>query len=135
MTAPQFTGRTVDGASISGSELWRDRPAVLVFFTSWCRTCADGAGTMTGLAEKYRDRASFVGVSADEDPTELRRFLADHRLPYPVVTDPDRRIWRSYAVREPPFTVVVRAGGEIVRGWPGLPIADLDRTLTEVTGH
>jgi peroxiredoxin len=118
-SAPTFTGTLTDGTVLPVADLWAQRPVVLLFFSSWCTTCAQRQSGLSDLARTYRDRVVFVGVSGTDEDGELAGYLAEHRVEHPVVVDRDQTIWRSYAVREPPAVVIVAKGGALLRGWPG----------------
>lgn len=48
----------------------------------------------------------------------MRRFLEEHEIDHPVILD-SGKIWRAYAIREPPAAILISEGGRLVRGWPG----------------
>lgn len=50
---------------------------------------------------------------------ERAAVIHEHRVRYPVGLDPDLRLFRAYAVSEPPLVALVSPSGELVRGWPG----------------
>ncbi|MEU3456317.1 redoxin domain-containing protein [Micromonospora sp. NPDC006766] len=118
-TAPKFTATLTDGSSLEAARLWADRPVVLVFFTSWCTTCAQRQDALSDLARTYRDRVVFIGVAGEDKPEALADFLRAHKVDYPVATDPEMAIWQSYAMREPPSIALISKGGRLLRGWPG----------------
>lgn len=131
--APAFTGTLTDGTPLTAASLWADRPVVLLFFSSWCTTCAERQDALSELARGYRDRVVFVGVASEDEPADLETYLREHRVEFPVVFDRDQTIWQSYAVREPPAVAIVAKGGALLRGWPGgLDAPTLDARLREL---
>jgi peroxiredoxin len=132
-SAPVFTGTLTDGTAHAAADLWSERPVVLLFFSSWCTTCAERQGALGELARGYRDRVVFVGVASEDEPAELDTYLRAHRTEFPVVVDADGTISRSYAVREPGAVAVVAKGGALLRGWPGgLDASTLDTRIREL---
>ncbi len=128
--APDFSLTLMDGTPVTGAELWRDRPVVLFFFASWCGVCDEQQGDLTALAERYRDKAVFLGIAGEDEQGSVAVYLDEYRVPFPVAIDPDLGVWRDYAVREPPHVVVISQGGRVIRGWPGGTTRDLiDETL------
>ncbi|WP_075764406.1 MULTISPECIES: TlpA family protein disulfide reductase [Actinoalloteichus] len=117
--APDLELTLLDGAEIGLSTLWDDRPVVLVFFSSWCATCADQQQALSDLAEVHGDAVSFVGVASRDDPAAVTDFLVEHEVPYPVAVDADRAAARHYAAEEPPLIAVIGRGGGLLRGIPG----------------
>ncbi|GAA4452636.1 hypothetical protein GCM10023170_041690 [Phytohabitans houttuyneae] len=132
-SAPVFTGTLTDGTALAAADLWARRPVVLLFFSSWCTTCAQRQGALSELARGYRDRVVFVGVVTGDEPDELDAYLRAHKSEFPVVVDGDGTISRSYAVREPGAVALVAKGGALLRGWPGgLDASTLDIRIREL---
>jgi peroxiredoxin len=132
-SAPHFTGTLTDGTGLAAADLWAQRPVVLLFFSSWCTTCAERQDALSELARGLRDRVVFVGVVTEDEPAELDAYLRAHRAEFPVVVDADGTISRSYAVREPGAVALVAKGGALLRGWPGgLDASTLDTRIREL---
>jgi thiol-disulfide isomerase/thioredoxin len=73
-------GRTIDSQSLRG------KVVLLNFWATWCPPCRAEIPDLIALQEKYRDRLQIVGISEDEAPPDVvRRFVAEHRMNYPVV--------------------------------------------------
>nr|MDT0660518.1 TlpA disulfide reductase family protein [Micromonospora sp. DSM 115978] len=130
--APAIDGTLTDGTPLAVADLWADRPVVLTFFSSWCTTCAQRQDALSELARAHSDRVAFVGVVGEDTAEEVQDYLRTHRVGYPILVDADQRIWRSYAVREPPAVVLVARGGALLRGFPGGIDAD---TLADLLGE
>ena len=100
--APDFEAPVVEGAeapegTVRLSDL-RGEKVVLVFYpkdnTPGCTTqaCALRDGW-----ETVKDKARIFGVSADPVKSH-RKFIKKQSLPYPLISDEDRRIVESYGV-------------------------------------
>lgn len=132
--APEVSLSLLDGTPLTGSDIWEERPVVLVFFASWCTACAGLQPGLVELADRYRDRVVFVGVAGEDKEDALDTYLDEHEVPYPVGIDQRLTVWRSYGVREPPHPVVVSRGGRVVKGWPGgISIETIEETLQGLT--
>jgi peroxiredoxin len=118
--APQFTLPLLDGGSVEGAALWRERPVVLAFFSSWCGPCARQQAALAELADRYGDAVAFVGIAGQDERGALAAFVERNEVSYPVGIDETLEIWRRYAVREPPAVVLIAPGGRLLRGWPGM---------------
>lgn len=131
--APEFSLTLMDGTSVTGSELWTDRPVLLFFFASWCGVCAEQQSTVTSIAERYGDAIAVVGIAGEDEADAVAEYLDEHQVPYPVGIDDDLDVWRLYAAEEPPVVVVVAKGGRVLRGWPGGTTRDvIDDAIAEL---
>lgn len=97
--APDFRGRTAEGREISLADFRGRGPLVLYFYPK------DNTPGCTKEACGFRDHRSdvvaaggeIVGVSMD-DAESHRRFAAQHRLDFPLLSDPDGAIAGAYGV-------------------------------------
>jgi peroxiredoxin len=133
--APSLEGELVDGTPVDLDALAGGRPLVVQFAATWCSTCADQEAALAAVARDYGDDLAIAIVTGDEDSADVTAYLDRRGLPYPVVADPDLRIWRAYAVTEPPATALIDAEGGLVRLWPGGAVEatmreQLDRIIT-----
>jgi thiol-disulfide isomerase/thioredoxin len=129
--APEISAELVDGTPVTASELWADRPVVLVFTASWCDRCADIHRRAAELVDG-RPGITLLGVVPADDAAGAREYAEELDLGYPVAVG-DERDWLNYAVREPPAVVLVAPPGNVVRGWPGgVESAMLARSLDEL---
>jgi cytochrome c biogenesis protein CcmG/thiol:disulfide interchange protein DsbE len=115
--APEFSAELVDGTPVTASDLWDDRPVVLVFTASWCNQCA-GVHRQTAEVVAEHEGVALLGVVPADDAAEAREYAEELELAYPIAVG-DERVWRDYAVREPPAVVLVAPQGKVLRGWPG----------------
>src|SRR5260221_3146878 len=85
ITTPAFTVTALDGRSITSSE-WRGKVVLINFWATWCPPCRAEIPDLVALQDKYRDRLQIIGVSQDEAPPDVvRRFVAEHKINYPVI--------------------------------------------------
>ncbi len=97
--APAFSAKDQDGNPISSAELLARGPLVVYFyprdFTPGCTREAcffrDAFEELAGLG------ASIVGISSD-DAESHRRFAAQYRLPFSLLSDPDRALAKQFGV-------------------------------------
>jgi thiol-disulfide isomerase/thioredoxin len=119
---------------VQASELWKDRPLVLVFTASWCETCKDVHRTVAEAVERH-DGVALLGLVPDDDAEGARDYAGELDLGDPLGTAGDK-VWLDYAAREPPVVVLLGPGGTVLRGWPGgVEAAVLDRELEKLTAR
>jgi peroxiredoxin Q/BCP len=107
--APDFVGTTADGKRIGLADFRDKKPLVLYFYPK------DNTPTCTKEACSFRDHAGeiaaaggeVIGVSNDGAAAH-KKFIADHRLNFPLLSDTDGSIAKAFGV--------ARLGG-ILSGW------------------
>ncbi len=134
--APDFTLSLLDGTSVTASKLWADRPLVLDFFATYCTACATAQAELSQLAQDFRGRVAFLGITGSQDtPEAIGTYLDRYAVPYAVALDPKGTAWLRYAVHEPPLVALVSRDGRILRGWPGgVDAATLRQQLVQLVG-
>jgi methylamine dehydrogenase accessory protein MauD len=83
--------------------------SVVVFGEADCPPCNKLAGQLNSVADDI-DSVIFV---AGEDGDDNRRFAAEHRLTFPVLSDPASATMRAYKVRSTPFIYVIDERGTV----------------------
>ena len=128
LPAPDFTAELVDGTDVKASDLWQDRPVVLVFTASWCEHCRAVHRDAARVVAEHPG-AALLGVVAEDDLDAAADYAEELDLGRPVGAASEQ-VWLDYAAREPPVVVLVGPGGRVLRGWPGgVAPAVLDRQL------
>jgi thiol-disulfide isomerase/thioredoxin len=80
-----FTATTLDGRSLSSAD-WRGKVVLVNFWATWCPPCRAEIPDLIVLQEKYRDQLVILGISEDEGSVDgVRRFVAEHKINYPIV--------------------------------------------------
>ncbi len=112
--ASERLGERSDGSVVTAGDL-AGKPALLVFWASWCGNCARELPTADALHRRWGDRATVLGISTDRSPRDLRRFLRKFRarFDFPVAYDASRAAARNFGVRELPTNVLVDASGVV----------------------
>jgi peroxiredoxin len=130
--AHDFTAELMDGTSVQASDLWKDRPVVLVFTASWCETCAKVHRDAAAVAARH-EGVALLGIVPEDDAEPALGYAEDLDLGAPLAAADDKT-WLDFAAREPPVVVLVAPGGTILRGWPGgVDQAVLEDALDDLT--
>ena len=78
-------GNRVDGKQLLG------KVVILDFWATWCGPCVAELPKIQKLYERYHDEGlQIVGISLDDNPQVVTKFLAEHRVPWPVAV-PSKR--------------------------------------------
>ncbi len=109
---PPFTATDLAGKPHS-LEDQKGRVVVLHFWASWCPYCRTEIPELRELHEQWAAKGvRVVTVSIDENVEQLKQFVAEQGLPYPVISDMD--LADQYAVSGIPVTYVIAKDGRIV---------------------
>lgn len=119
LPAPEFELPLISGELLHAPTAWDERPMVLVFFETWCQICVERQPGLNALAEQYEDVVLFVGIAGLSEEDDVRDYVSENGVPYPVGIDDTGETWLDYAADEPPLVALVTKGGQIARGWPG----------------
>jgi hypothetical protein len=132
VTAPDFSTELIDGTPVTASDLWRDRPLVLVFTASYCDRCAAIHRAAAAAVDAHDGAIGLLGIVGEDDVEGGRDYAEELDLGHPVAVAGERT-WLDYAAREPGLVVLVAKGGKVVRGWPGGATAEqLQMNLREL---
>lgn len=122
VAAPNGLQNHVDPFSLPGSDgtavsLSTDPTVslhVLCFLGTECPLARIYGPRLDALANQYAERGvQFIGINSNiqDSMDELRRYVKDHRLTFPVAKDYDRRVAiQSGATRTPEVFVIDRSG-------------------------
>jgi cytochrome c biogenesis protein CcmG/thiol:disulfide interchange protein DsbE len=95
---------------------YRGRPIVLNFWATWCGPCRLEIPALVELVDKYKDQhLAVLGVSVDDQPSDLQRFAAEYHMNYPVLVGLGQDAFQEAydAVVAIPVTWFIRADGTI----------------------
>jgi thiol-disulfide isomerase/thioredoxin len=128
--APPWQATDFQGEAISFPEISQGKPAILIFWATWCDYCKAFMPYLKEIQQDYgADRILIVAVNAkqtDGDPDDYIRQLG---FPVTAIRDGDD-IADKYDVRFIPGLMVVDGKGIVTyrRGWTELPAG---RTVAE----
>jgi thiol-disulfide isomerase/thioredoxin len=131
----KFEAETLDGKSFTGANL-AERPVVFWFWAPWCPKCAAEGPAVAKVAEKYGDRAAFVGVAGlDKNKDAMREFV--RRTGTGGLTQLDDRggeLYRHFEVVEQTTYIFMTRDGKTSRDTGPLSESDLTGHVEALTG-
>jgi thiol-disulfide isomerase/thioredoxin len=101
--APPVSGTLLDGSQVSLDDL-KGRPALLHFWATWCPICGLQQGAINAIA---KDHAVLTIAMDEASADEIRGYLQDAGVNYPVLRDPAGDIARHYAIRGVPTSFIL----------------------------
>src|SRR6266487_93407 len=92
------------------------QPVLLEFWATWCPLCKALEPSLKAAHAKYGTTVKFiaVGVGVNETPASIKRHLANHPLPFPVLYDASGAAVRAYQAPTTSYIVVVDRAGKVV---------------------
>lgn len=135
--APDFQATTKAGEPVRLSSL-RGHAVVVYFYPKdFTPGCTSEACAFRDAWGKYQSQnVTIVGVSQDTEESH-RKFVKQHELPFPLASDEDGAIARSYGVKttlgvDARVTFLVGPDGKIVKSWPNVdPAVHATEVLAE----
>jgi hypothetical protein len=129
--ASSFELTLLNGEAVDSAAQWAQRPMVLIFFESWCQLCRDQQPGVNKIVNEYHDVILFLGVAGRSDVDDVREYVTENDVSYPVGVDSPGDMWLHYAADEPPLVVLISKNGKVLRGWPGGTTPDVLRQQIE----
>jgi len=116
--APEFTLSNYDGKTIRLSD-YKGKIVVLEWLNYECpfvRYHYEKAGTMTGLAEKYKGKNVVwlaINSTAHQITEKNKEFSDQYKLPYPILDDKTGKTGRAYGAKTTPHMFIIDVKGKI----------------------
>lgn len=112
--APQFSGKTLDGQTVSNSSL-SGNYVLLEFFTTWCPVCRADQPAVDNIASAYSNSGLVVVAIDDGEPESVvRNYLQASPRSTPIVVNADRSIGSRFGVHSYPHYVLLDRNGNVV---------------------
>jgi thiol-disulfide isomerase/thioredoxin len=100
-------------------EALRGRPVVLNFFGSWCPPCVRELPALEAMAQRYRGRVQFVGVTFNDTRDSARGLLDRSGVTYPAAFDAKSDLAYDYGIQGMPTTLFIGPDGNLLEGKKG----------------
>ena len=117
-TAPDFSLKTISGATVTLKVLTRKGPVMLVFYETQCVYCFTHIKEFNALHDRYHTKGlSILAIDyVGELIADVKDYAKDNGLKYTVITDKLTSIdvAEAYHVVGSPTIVVVDSKGKIV---------------------
>lgn len=102
----------------------RGRVVILCFGPFSSVHCRHVLADLAWLMNKYQRDLTVVGVHTTRFPAEMRRshlqkMLGKLHIRFPVIHDPEQKLWQRYGIRQSPTQVLIDRDGYIVGALAG----------------
>lgn len=108
--APALQGVLLDKSSFA-LPARPENPVLVHFWATWCPVCRAEQGSIEALAG---DHYNVVTVAMQSGEAEsVRKFMAEQKLGFPVINDPDGMISAEWGVHAVPASFIIDTDGQI----------------------
>ncbi len=113
--APVVTVDDLDGKPVDLGRYVGKGPVLLEFWATWCPLCAALEPALKAAYVRYGTAVRFfaIGVAVNQSPASIRRHLASHPLPFPVLYDGDGAAVRAFDALTTSYIVVLDRTGKV----------------------
>ena len=131
-SAPDFELVGIKDETIKLSDL-RGKIVVLNFWATWCEPCKVEMPYFEELYQSEGSDLAILGVNFDVPPDQVKQFVDQFQLSFPILLDPGGEVQNLYRVRGYPTTFIVDEQGIVQYHHIGLITEDqLEHYLTEM---
>jgi thiol-disulfide isomerase/thioredoxin len=134
--APALPREALVGRAVTLSSLLagtKGRPALVVFWASWCDPCAEEAPALERFSRSSLGRGRIVGVDWSDALSGARAFIKRYSWTFPNVRDGEGLVGNDYRLTGLPTTFVIDAHQRIRAVLRGAQSErSLQRALTSV---
>jgi thiol-disulfide isomerase/thioredoxin len=113
--APDFSVTTLDGKTITKASL-QGKPALLMFWASWCGTCQHELPNVKALYEQHKAKGlQAVAIGFQDDEANIRGYVQAHQstFVFPAAYDTRNQVSTLFRARWTPTFVVLDAQGRV----------------------
>jgi thiol-disulfide isomerase/thioredoxin len=105
----------LNGRPAELSRLIAGMPALIEFWATWCTRCRALEPRLTAAHGRFGTRVRFiaVAVAVNQTAAAVRRHLADHPVPYPVLWDAKGSAVRAFEAPSTSYIVVLDRAGKV----------------------
>jgi peroxiredoxin len=112
-SAPGFTLARLPSGKLSLAE-FKGHVVVLNFWATWCPPCVEETPSLEKFATDMKSEGvTVLGVSVDENEQQLKQFVQQYHLSYPVARDPSAALANSYGTYKLPESYIIGRDGRV----------------------
>ena len=113
--APDFALKTLDGKTVRLSEFRGKKVVLINFWATWCPPCRSEMPTMQQIYTEYKGKGfEILAINIEPDAKEeIRDFMKELRLTFPVLLDSDMKVTRTYRLIGLPVSMLIDRQGII----------------------
>jgi len=92
----------------------RGKVVLVNFWATWCPPCRKEMPDLDALYGKFKGQGFVILAISDEETAKVSPYLAEHKVSYPVLLDPGRKVNDLFIVEGIPKSFVYDRSGKMV---------------------
>ncbi len=92
----------------------RGKVVVVNFWATWCPPCRKEMPDLETLYKQFKDQGLVILAISDEDAGKVAPFIAEQKVTYPILLDPERKVNELFQIEGIPKTFVYDRSGKLV---------------------
>ena len=84
------------------------------FWATWCPPCRKELPDLQALYDRFKERGLVVLGISDEDVTKVQPFVTEHKMTYPILLDPGRKVNQLFDIQGIPHSLFYNRDGKLV---------------------
>ena len=110
---PEFTLTDITGKKWQFSDL-RGKVVLVNFWATWCPPCRKEMPDLDALYRRFGAKGFVVLGISDEERQKVEPFIREHKVTFPVLLDPGRKVNDAFVVEGIPKSFVYDRDGKLV---------------------
>jgi peroxiredoxin len=108
-----FTLTDLQGKPWTLKEL-RGKVVLVNFWATWCPPCRKEMPDLNALYQRFKDQGFVILAISDEKVDEVKPFIAERNISYPILLDPGKKVNDLFEVEGIPKSFVYDREGKLV---------------------
>lgn len=108
-----FTLTDLHGRTWTLSQL-RGKVVLVNFWATWCPPCRKEMPDLETLYNRFKGQGLVILAISDEELDKVQPFIAERKITYPVMLDPERKVNEMFQVEGIPKSFVYDRDGKLV---------------------
>lgn len=117
--APDFAVTDITGQPIKLSA-HRGKAVIINYWSVYCEYCKDEMPALVKAYQENQDKLSVIGIDINDEPGEVRQFIRQLNINYPIVIDNTGDMVYKYRVTGRPTSIFINKDGMITGVVPGM---------------
>jgi peroxiredoxin len=111
-SAAAFTLQDMDGETWDSKSL-RGKVLLLSFWSTSCPPCREEMPDLERIYRRFRGQGLIVLAISGDQPADLRQYLGEQKLSFPLLLDPNDRVKERFRVGAIPKTFIYDREGHL----------------------